>query len=282
MSIHWLTGFQVTQRLSAFACPGTIAEQSEETSAYHWEGAQRRETHCLFQYTFEGFGIFRDRGGEHRIGSGRGFLCRINDPETAYYYPEKSRHTWRFLYFTFTNADGPVTELVQRFGPVYSLATDATPILRLRSYRDTPGTRLSISPGEGSHLVHSLLNSLADSVSSCHRKSASAWLVRKAKQTIHAHLEENFNISDLAAAVGVSHEHLSRIFRKETGITPQQYLKEEKTRRTCVLLRNSNLSCKEICYRMGYDSPSHFARSFRNVMGVTPGKYRKLRAYPLL
>lgn len=276
------TIFQMTHKLSTFAWPGTISDQTVSDPSYFWEGKCRQaEDHVLFQYSISGYGIFQHRNTPRKIEPGMGFLCRISDPETSYYYPPDKTHPWHFVYFTFHNEHSKVAELVERFGHIYRLPLESTLARTLSAYGESPENSVVLTPGEGSRLVMTLLDILADSAVQYHDTFPNAWLVRKTRTLIDSRLEENQNINRLASELGVSHEHLSRTFKKETGQTPLQYLHQQKTRRICMLLKDSTLSCKEICYKMGYDNPSHFARSFKRIMGITPGRYRENRAFPL-
>ncbi len=276
------TQFQLTRKLPAFAWPGTISNQTVTDASYSWAGKRRQtEDHILFQYTIKGYGIFQNQDTCRKIESGMGFLCSINNPNTSYYYPKDGTRPWHFVYFTFHNEKSKVAELVERFGHVYRLPLESTFARSLITYGEAPDNSVVMTPGEGSRLVMTLLENLTDSAIEYHDTFPNAWLVRKARTLIDSRLEESLNINRLASELKVSHEHLSRIFKKETGLTPLQYLHQQKTRRICVLLKDSTLSCKEICFKMGYDTPSHFARSFKRVTGMTPGQYRENRAYPL-
>ena len=46
-------------------------------------------------------------------------------------------------------------------------------------------------------------------------------------------------------------------------------------RRACELLRNENLSVKEVAALLGYSDPYYFSRLFKSVIGVAPRSYRK-------
>ncbi len=72
----------------------------------------------------------------------------------------------------------------------------------------------------------------------------------------------------------VSREHLTRVFREQTGVTPYQFILRQRTVLACRLLQEGNFTNKEIAARLGYSSPAHFLRSFRSLVGVTPGEFR--------
>ena len=59
------------------------------------------------------------------------------------------------------------------------------------------------------------------------------------------------------------------------GITPAQYLLEERIRHAKQKLLLPNLSISTIAYTCGFSSQSHFTQQFRETVGLTPAKYRR-------
>ncbi|MED4226217.1 AraC family transcriptional regulator [Neobacillus cucumis] len=92
-------------------------------------------------------------------------------------------------------------------------------------------------------------------------------------------IEENFRqeltLNDLANLVYVSPYHLAHIFKEEVGMPPIQYLIQCRIEEAKRLLKNSNLSVKEIAAMIGYENPNYFNLLFKKVTGTPPGKYRK-------
>ncbi len=127
-----------------------------------------------------------------------------------------------------------------------------------------------------------LLATLADAGAESTGRTATAHLVREARRLVAAHIEGDVNVSDLARELSVSAAHLCRVFRRELGLRPLQYLTQEKVRHACELLRDTQQSCKEISARLGYDNASHFARTFRRVTGTTPRAFRQQGGVPVV
>ena len=280
----WRVRFHTTRPLRSVPRPLVAAADRVATTAYRFEGHERRSEpeRALFQYTLAGEGRFRDGRGVHRLPPGHGFLCRPAVPGTGYFYPPAATEPWEHLYFTFAGAAAVVDELVGRFGSVFRLPPAASVMTHLQEYRRFDQTTLEIQPGEGASLVTSLLGALADAALEQTRDTPNAWLVREACRLASANVEQHLNVTALAAMLKVTPEHLCRVFRKETGNTPLHYLTREKVRHACELLRDTTLSSKEIGARLGFDNSSHFARTFRRVMGTTPQRFRREGAAPPL
>ncbi len=277
----WKVGFRITRTLKGFPCPRTIASDRVSSAKYFYEGRLRKTSLCLFQYTLRGYGVFWDARGEYRLAPGTGFLCEVSDVRTGYCYPQSCSQPWVHLFCSFHGAEAMVRELVVRFGPVYRLDLDSPLVTRLRNYSRYNGSTLEMTPGEGASLVTGLLGALADIGTRNTMQTPGARLIREARRIVGMHVEDAFNASDLAAELRVSLAHLCRTFRQEFGTTPLQFITQVKIRHAAELLRESNLSCKEIAARMSYDNSSHFARVFRRHMGITPNRFRCQMAIPV-
>lgn len=98
--------------------------------------------------------------------------------------------------------------------------------------------------------------------------------VKHAIEFITQNISRTISSQDVADAVGVHRDYLSKLFHKETGYSLQQYILHKKCEVSCYLLRNSSISCTEISSFLGFASCSHFIRCFRREYGTTPGMYR--------
>ncbi len=93
---------------------------------------------------------------------------------------------------------------------------------------------------------------------------------------INDHFKEEITVEELAARVGLSQYHFIRIFKKETGFTPHEYLVNTRIATAKYLLKNSRLPVKDICYATGFSSESVFCSAFKRHQGMTPNQYRTL------
>ncbi len=82
-------------------------------------------------------------------------------------------------------------------------------------------------------------------------------------------------VTRLAAAMGVSREHLSRCYRQETGDALSGRLKEECWRRAADLLANTHAAINTIARRVGYRRAESFTQAFRRARGMTPTAFRR-------
>jgi len=106
------------------------------------------------------------------------------------------------------------------------------------------------------------------------RKDTNSKHINACKEYIYSHIKERITIEDLADEYGVSASYLSRLFKKETGISVSAYIREQKIEVAKNLLRFSDYPMIDIANRLSFSSQSHFIQQFREAVGMTPKKYR--------
>ncbi len=83
-------------------------------------------------------------------------------------------------------------------------------------------------------------------------------------------------IDETVAALHLSSSRFRHLFKKETGVSPCQYVKLVRLRHARQLLEKSSLSVKEVMAAAGMNDLSHFVRDFKSVYGFTPTEVRRL------
>lgn len=91
---------------------------------------------------------------------------------------------------------------------------------------------------------------------------------------VHRHIYENISVDELSEVACVSKPYLIRLFKKELGMSPLQYVNRKKVERAQLLLLTEEWAVKEVAYRMGFGDHSYFIRLFRKTTGRTPMEYR--------
>ncbi|WP_300250194.1 helix-turn-helix transcriptional regulator [uncultured Subdoligranulum sp.] len=98
--------------------------------------------------------------------------------------------------------------------------------------------------------------------------------INACKEYIYSHIKERITIEELADVLGVSASYLSRLFKKETGVSVSTYIRDRKIDMAKNLLRFSDASMIDIANRLAFSSQSHFIQQFKESVGMTPKKYR--------
>jgi AraC-like DNA-binding protein len=102
-------------------------------------------------------------------------------------------------------------------------------------------------------------------------------LVKRAVVYLGSHATEQISRWQLAESVNVSEDYLTRIFRKELGISPWDYLNRHRVFLATQLLRESSLSINEVASQSGFQDQAYFCRVFKKIKGCAPGKIRSQR-----
>lgn len=92
---------------------------------------------------------------------------------------------------------------------------------------------------------------------------------------IDHHLSQSIKLEDLSNHVGISKFHFSRLFKKSMGITPHQYVMQQRIERAKQLLLKADSSISDIALECGFNSHAHLSKYFRNYTGITPKAYRQ-------
>ena len=94
-------------------------------------------------------------------------------------------------------------------------------------------------------------------------------------QYIKEHLAENLSVEKLSALACMSKATFFRMFKREFGLTPVEYIVRERLAEARRLLRQPLVSVAEVCLRAGFNNLSYFQALFKKHEGVTPGAYKK-------
>lgn len=97
----------------------------------------------------------------------------------------------------------------------------------------------------------------------------------KVIEYINEHLNRSIKTKDLAEYLGISQFHFSRLFKQSTGISPHQYVMQQRIELAKRLLKKADRSIADIALDCGFNSQSHLGKYFRQVTGMTPKAYRQ-------
>ena len=98
--------------------------------------------------------------------------------------------------------------------------------------------------------------------------------IEKALEYMLQHLDRNLPVPMLSAMAGLSTSNFYLLFKLGTGFTPNDLHIRARMCRACALLRETDLSVKEVANQLGYDDQYYFSRLFKLVNGLPPRAYR--------
>lgn len=237
------------------------------------DGPSFRKMYIL-HHILEGSGEYTVGGTTHKVRKGDIFAIR---PTDLVYYKTDESDPWLFSWILFygTRAEAlyeqiGVTETRLVFHDNASLFSDS--ILRCLTQAATEKKPLSAF-----RLTACLMDCLA-SVSGGDRPAPyqqSEQYVKTACAFIEYHYGSGISVSDVAEHLGLERSYFYRVFHKETGQSPEQYLAALRMNKAKRLIR-TGLPFKQVATAVGLKDVYYFTKLFKKQFDVTPSTYRRL------
>lgn len=218
-------------------------------------------------WTVKGEGFLTLGREEYRVGSGWAFCLA---PGTPHGYEVRGKG-WRVAWLTF---QGP-------------LARD---VLAGTGMAGNWVRQLGTPPESLYHSLWKIVKKQGPS-GAADRSSAAMRIVFEAAVRLRGHdkperfreimewtkrnLSASPNVDALACKANLSRFHFTRTFRKEVGMSPLDYIMEQKLKKSRELLLSTDLPVKSVAAQSGWPDVSHFCRIFRDRTGVYPAEFRK-------
>jgi AraC-like DNA-binding protein len=150
-----------------------------------------------------------------------------------------------------------------------------------RKYDNSKVLMQMISQNDGSHyanfmetrgillqLFSRFLQEATISTKSCDSR------LMQATKYIRENIETKISVNELAGLCCMNTDHFIRLFRRDMGITPLNYIQQKKIERAQILFIFEDLSVEEVAYMLGYNNISYFIRLFKLKVGMTPHEYK--------
>jgi len=126
----------------------------------------------------------------------------------------------------------------------------------------------------GTYIAHAFIRAMLKRNVSV-EKISTRFEIQRAIEIMNAHYGEKISIPFLAEKVNRSETHFSRLFKQETGCSPNEYLIRIRIEKARKLLSQTRMNATEIALECGFSSTAHFSDTFKKNTGVSPVQYRK-------
>jgi AraC family transcriptional regulator len=100
-------------------------------------------------------------------------------------------------------------------------------------------------------------------------------LIERARREIELRLGEDLGVGALARVLGVSHNHLTRLFRSQLGTTPVAWVRHRRASRARHLLTHTSMAIAAVAAEVGIRDPHHFNKLMRRELGASPRELRQ-------
>jgi AraC-like DNA-binding protein len=258
------------------ALPRTLRLAWERaTPPYRQEPARRAQRHVIIQLTLAGEGRLWPAGGGDGDGlaipPGVALLAITRDAPLAYGLGRAPR--WEFAYANLAGsaAEAVAAELIAGRGHLLPLAPGHPAVQGLLHRLPVAGSATAtLDAGASARIAWELLSALAEGPA----EGPGHDLAARAMAWLRDRLGEDVGVADAAAALGVSREHLTRVFAAGVGQTPAAWQRQQRLDLAEALLRDRDRTVAEAARRCGFASASHFIAAFRSRHGTTPRRWR--------
>lgn len=106
-------------------------------------------------------------------------------------------------------------------------------------------------------------------------KSRFAFVIQYVKE----HITEKLNIEKLCDLACMSKPNFFKQFKRELGITPIDFINNERIKIAKELLADNHNDLRDVCFKAGFSSINYFFIIFKKYVGVSPGKYKELGVF---
>lgn len=198
------------------------------------------------------------------------------------YYPDEN-DPWEYVFFDFKGAK--VDKYLRSFNPdgdvwVYDCSSPNKLLSSFSEFFEKHKNDLPTSYFEVASLLFLLFDSLLSSPDNSTLYTAKN-LVKEAKSLIRLKFfEADLSVKSIAEDLHVSHSHLSRKFKEETGRTMISYITEQRIKYAETLLKTTSLTATQIAYMAGFNEYTYFLMTFKQKNGMTTAEYRNSHTPP--
>ena len=229
-------------------------------------------------YNPEGEGVFQSTHcPQTRLKAGDMFLLFPGEWHT--YHPLENKG-WKSYWIGFNgrNVDDRVKAgFLSPEKPIYHVGYSSDiETLYLHAYKtavEEAAYSQQMMAGLVNHLI-GLMYSLERNIE-LGKNSAQVNMVNRARLRIREALESELSIQEIAEELSVSYSNFRKLFKEYTGLSPATYQQELRLLRAKEMLSTTDLSIKEIAYRLNFESPDYFSAKFKAKMGCKPSEIRQ-------
>ncbi len=235
-----------------------------------WRKGEENSLHLVLK----GRGTLAIGNREYRIEEKHAFCIFKNT--LCKYYPDED-NPWAYVWFNFTGEQD--AELIRHAG--FTAENPVRPCDRFYEIESELHEKVeTFENGDIRYmavlgLLYRLVDILSESGRTSTTKQSNALVVQMKKNMETYYVDPNFNVALLYKMMYLSDGYAYRLFKREEGISPKQYLVRKRMHAAKEMLRETDSSVKEIARVCGYGDYDHFIKEFKSYNGTTPGRYRR-------
>jgi AraC-like DNA-binding protein len=233
------------------SCPFSGLSECANSKSYTYDNNRRgNDPFVIIQRTESGFGIFNDGTRLFEVHPEFAFVAVVPD-RTRYFFD--SGDPWVFTWINFYGnlACQIARGLCKTHGPVVPLASKGEAFRRFHLLAEGASSK-SRNPWRHSSECFEFLSTWMGEL--VQPSAVDSHPADMAVDIMEQRFREPLAVKEIASQLGLTREHLSRLFMERHGVGPAAYLRSIRSRHSARLLSEQNLSLREIALRSGFPS----------------------------
>jgi AraC-like DNA-binding protein len=250
---------------------GHCREASED---YVNDGTSRNVTYySVWQYTIAGRGRLDKKNKSIDVLPGMLMLLTVPGEET-YYLPKNSNY-WEFVFLSMVGRESyrAVKTVESRRGSLVPADSVPQTMEYFHDFIHKLFHKEISSPLVNSSMSYNLCMSLLEEAGATgERKDVNSF--EELLVLLHDNYSQDISVEEMARIMRLSRSHFTRLFSRNMGMGPREYLEDLRLKTAASLLQNETITIKEVAGRVGIQDENYFCRLFKNRYGLSPGKFQ--------
>lgn len=210
----------------------------------------------LIHYVVKGKGIVTKNKEEIPVSAGQLFIIK---PNNVYTYTADEKDPWTYIWFSF---NGELSSAFEKLGDVVSYSGSV--IEEMLSAEKYKNTRTEFLAGK----IYEFMASVFEG------EEIKTDYVKAVSDFVKYNDSPSLSVSRIARELNLNPRYLSRLFKKEKGMTIQEYIVNAKMKKARMLLK-SGFNVSETAKAVGYEDAFSFSKMFKKYEGVSPKEIKK-------
>lgn len=232
----------------------------EKCKSNHFYGPTTRDF-FLIHFIMSGKGVFKTERGVYNLNEGDIFIIK---PFEVTFYKADKINPWHYSWIGF-EADKIFHKYLQK---------DKLQIPEIKYIFKDMNNSSNIKFGRELYLTGKIYEVLSYISMKDKKNTTSEEYVGMAKNYILSNYMKEISVIDISNKLGLERSYFSKIFKKNVGKSPQQFIIETRINKSIELMTLYNFAPTKAAINVGYNDFFNFSKMFKKIVGVSPKNYK--------
>ena len=235
----------------------------------NYENIRKNARTFSIEYIYEGEGVIQENNNIYKVSAGDFFILHAN---TYQHYYANPKNPWKKIFITIE--DDP------KFPNTILKLYDIENVTLVKGVNNPVhlDELFELFKSDKKDITHEmekiLFNMIVDIAKYVKQNRENESQLTRAKAYIDKRLNTRVPVKEVSDHVRLEVNYFTRIFKKEYGVPPHQYLLSLRLDSACFYLRSTQKTIKDIAFSCGFKSENNFCIAFKKQLGITPTNYR--------